>query len=55
MGLSGKEKNESGGGRSFGQAEYSAGIMHLRRGCEATDYLCKALKNFDGSLVAIRL
>jgi len=25
---------------SFGQAEYTAGIMHL---CKAADYLCKAL------------
>jgi len=36
---------------SFGQAKNSTGIMHLCRGCEAADYACKALKNFDGSLV----
>ena len=24
--------------------EYSAGVMHLCRGCEAADFLCKALK-----------
>jgi len=36
---------------SFGQAKYSAGIMHLCRGYEAADYLCKALKTFDVILV----
>ena len=36
---------------SFGQAKYSAGIMHLCRGYEAADYLCKALKFFDVILV----
>ena len=36
---------------SFGQAKYSAGIMHLCRGCEAVDYLCKALTTFDVILV----
>ena len=32
---------------SFGQATYSADVMHLCRGCETADYLHKALKNFD--------
>jgi len=27
--------------------------MHFCRGCEAADYPCKALKNIDGSLVAM--
>ena len=30
---------------SFGQAKYSAGIMHLCRGCKPAYYPCKALKN----------
>ena len=31
---------------SFGQAKYSAVIMHLCRSCEAADYPCKTLKTF---------
>jgi len=36
---------------SFGQAKYSAGNVHLCRGCKAADYPCKALKIFDVNLV----
>jgi len=44
--LLGKGKSESGVAEalySFGQAKYSAGIMHSYRGCEAADYSRKAL------------
>jgi len=39
---------------SFGQAKYSLGVMQLRRHCKTADYLHKAVKNFDGSLVHCR-
>jgi len=32
------------GGQKHLSFEYSAGVMHLCRGCEAADFLCKALK-----------
>jgi len=37
----------------FGQAKYSAGIMHLCRYCEAADFPYKALNNFDGIMLLI--
>ena len=45
--LLGKEKSESGWQKhfSFGQAKYSAGVMHLCRGCEAGDCLHEVLKD----------
>ena len=39
---------------SFGQANYSAGVMHLCGGCKAADYPCKALKNFGGSMLCAK-
>jgi len=33
---------------SFGEAKYSAGVVHLCGGCKAADYPHKALKYFGG-------
>jgi len=38
---------------SFGQAKYSAGVMHICVGCEAADYPHKAL-NFDDSALCAK-
>ena len=50
-----KEKSESGWQKcfSFGQAKYSAGIMHQCGGCKADDYPCKVLKKIDGSTYSL--
>jgi len=39
---------------SFGQAKYSAGVMHLCEGCKAADYPCKAPKNLGSGMLCAK-